>query len=163
MVHPERIRALNSRQENRRGECVLYWMQASQRTRDNHALEYAVAVCKGQTILPDDLHCPRTRLVVIENTHNRGGGTFYPVRTVCEIGQLCRQRGIVLHMDGARLLNACVAEGVEATAYTEHVDSVTLCFSKGLGCPVGCRSLRGGCRLPHCGAGLLLPAVGRRL
>ena len=90
-----------------------------------------------EAILPDDLHCPRTRLVVIENTHNGGGGTVYPVRTVREIGQLCRQRGIVLHMDGARLLNACVAEGVEVTAYTEHVDSVTLCFSKGLGCPVG--------------------------
>ena len=88
-------------------------------------------------IRPDNVHYSITRLVVIENTHNRGGGSVYPVQTVRGIAGVCRRHGLVLHMDGARLLDACVAEGVGPTEYTQHVDSVALCFSKGLGCPVG--------------------------
>jgi threonine aldolase len=86
---------------------------------------------------PDDLHAPRSRLVVIENTHNAGGGSVYPVEMVAEIGRVCHEIGLTLHMDGARLMNACVALGVTAPEYARHVDSVSLCLSKGLGCPVG--------------------------
>ncbi|MDP6439680.1 MAG: GntG family PLP-dependent aldolase [Candidatus Brocadiia bacterium] len=88
-------------------------------------------------IRPDNDHFPASRLVAIENTHNRGGGSVYPVETVRGIGEVCRRHNLVLHLDGARLLNACAAEGVDPADYTRHVDSVTLCFSKGLGCPVG--------------------------
>ncbi|MHC4789619.1 MAG: low-specificity L-threonine aldolase [Planctomycetota bacterium] len=91
----------------------------------------------GPAVKPPNVHFPRSRLVVIENTHNRGGGSLYPVGTVESIGEVCRERGLRLHMDGARLLNACVAAGVDPIDYTRHVDSVCLAFSKGLGCPVG--------------------------
>jgi threonine aldolase len=88
-------------------------------------------------VRPRDAHFPRSRLVVVENTHNRGGGSVYPVETVERIAGVCRNHGLALHMDGARLLNACVAAGVQPTDYTRHADSVTVCLSKGLGCPVG--------------------------
>jgi len=88
-------------------------------------------------VRPEDVHFPRTRLVVIENTHNRGGGSVYPVETVARIGAVCREHGLLLHMDGARLLNACVAAGASPADYTRHVDSASICLSKGLGCPVG--------------------------
>jgi threonine aldolase len=88
-------------------------------------------------IRPDNVHHGPTTLVCIENTHNRGGGAIYPVETVRAIADLVHQRGIRLHMDGARLMNACVATGLEPTAYTRHCDSASLCFSKGLGAPIG--------------------------
>ncbi|MFP4056914.1 MAG: low-specificity L-threonine aldolase [Candidatus Brocadiia bacterium] len=88
-------------------------------------------------IRPHNIHHGPTTLVCIENTHNRGGGSVYPVETVRGIAEVARRHGIRLHLDGARLLNACVATGQEPTAYTEHCDSATLCFSKGLGAPVG--------------------------
>lgn len=86
---------------------------------------------------PEDYHRPRTRLICIENTHNRGGGTIYPVELVRRISQLAAERRLSVHMDGARLLNATVASGVGPVEYTRYVDSVTLCLSKGLGAPVG--------------------------
>lgn len=88
-------------------------------------------------IRPHDPHHGPSTLVCIENTHNRGGGSIYPVDTVRGIADVCQRQGMRLHLDGARLLNACVALGVEATDYTQYVDSATLCFSKGLGAPVG--------------------------
>ncbi len=91
----------------------------------------------ASAVRPVNVHCPRTRLVVIENTHNRGGGSAYPVETVRGIAEVCREHGLFLHMDGARLFNACIATGAKATDYTRHVDSVSICLSKGLGCPVG--------------------------
>jgi len=91
----------------------------------------------ASAIRPADVHQPPTRLVIIENTHNRGGGSAYPVETVRGIGQVCRERGLRLHMDGARLFDACIATGAEPTDYARHVDSVSICLSKGLGCPVG--------------------------
>ncbi len=90
-----------------------------------------------EALRPYDDHLPITRMVAIENTHNRGGGSVYPVENVRGIGRVCRREDLILHMDGARLFNACVAEGVAPGEYAQHVDSVTLCFSKGLGCPVG--------------------------
>jgi threonine aldolase len=86
---------------------------------------------------PQDLHSARTSLVVLENTHNRGGGSVYPVQTVEAIAGACREQGLRLHMDGARLFDACVAAGCEPVDYARHVDSVTFCLSKSLGCPAG--------------------------
>ena len=88
-------------------------------------------------IRPADSHFPRSRLVIIENTNNRGGGAVWPLDTVADVSATARQHGLHVHLDGARLLNACAAAGCQPTDYTRHVDSVAMCFSKGLGAPVG--------------------------
>ena len=88
-------------------------------------------------IRPPDSHFPHTRLVIIENTTNRGGGSIWPVETVAAVGAAAHRHGLVLHIDGARLLNACVAGKLKPTDYTQHADSVSICFSKGLGAPIG--------------------------
>jgi len=88
-------------------------------------------------IRPDNAHYPHTRMIIVENTNNRGGGTIWPVEQVASLRALAERRNLHLHMDGARLLNACVARGLAPTDYTQHVHSVSLCFSKGLGAPVG--------------------------
>lgn len=88
-------------------------------------------------IRPPDVHFARSRLVILENTHNRGGGSVYPVETVQRIADVCREHDLQVYMDGARLLNACVATGAAPTDYTRHVDSVSICLSKSLGCPAG--------------------------
>jgi threonine aldolase len=88
-------------------------------------------------VRPLNAHFPHSRLVIIENTNNRGGGSIWPLETVADIRPVADRHGLHLHMDGARLMNACVATGRKPTEYTRHVDSVSLCFSKGLGAPVG--------------------------
>jgi len=88
-------------------------------------------------VRPQAAHYPNSRMVIIENTNNRGGGSVWPVETVAEVRAVADQHGLHLHMDGARLLNACVARGLKPTDYTRHVDTVSLCFSKGLGAPIG--------------------------
>jgi threonine aldolase len=80
---------------------------------------------------------PRTSLVVLENTHNRSGGTVYPISEIERIAALCRSKNLRLHLDGARLWNACIATGIAPQAYAEHFDTISVCFSKGLGAPVG--------------------------
>lgn len=82
-------------------------------------------------------HSPRSRLLVIEQTVNRGGGAVWPVQTIEEVAQAARRHGLVVHMDGARLLNAVVASKIPAKVMAAHCDSVWLDLSKGLGCPVG--------------------------
>ncbi len=84
-----------------------------------------------------DVHQPVTRVVQIENTHNLAGGVCYPLARVRALRRLTRAMGLALHMDGARLANAAVAQGVSAQEYGRLCDSATLCLSKGLGCPVG--------------------------
>jgi len=84
-----------------------------------------------------DYHFPITCLICLENTHNRGGGTIYPLKVVEEISQIARKHHLFLHMDGARLLNASVALKIDPIEYTRYVDSVILCLSKGLGAPIG--------------------------
>lgn len=84
-----------------------------------------------------DLHSVRSRLVCLENTHNRGGGTVYPLETVKAISGWARANGLAMHLDGARLWNAVVASGVPAKEWARHFDTVSVCFSKGLGAPVG--------------------------
>ncbi|MGB9700573.1 MAG: low-specificity L-threonine aldolase [Thermodesulfobacteriota bacterium] len=88
-------------------------------------------------IRPDDAHFPVSRLIIIENTHNRGGGTVFPLSKILEIRELANRRGLRMHMDGARLWNACVASGISPAQYAAPFDSVSVCLSKGLGCPAG--------------------------
>ena len=86
---------------------------------------------------PDDIHSPHTRLIWLENTHNRGGGTVHSLDSIREISELARSRKLALHLDGARLWNAVVSSGTPATTWAGHFDTVSVCFSKGLGAPVG--------------------------
>jgi threonine aldolase len=82
-------------------------------------------------------HQSPTRVVAIENTHNGSGGRVWPLAEVDSLVAGCRELGLRLHLDGARLLNAAVASGVPANEYGRRFDTVTLCLSKGLGCPLG--------------------------
>lgn len=84
-----------------------------------------------------NVHYPPTKLVCVENTHNVGGGAVWPLQSVAEVSEAARQAGLRVHMDGARLWNASVASGVSEGEYARHFDSVSVCFSKGLGAPVG--------------------------
>lgn len=86
---------------------------------------------------PADVHFPPTRLVCVENTHNRGGGKVWPLDRLAEVAATARQHGLKLHLDGARLWNASVASGVPEREYAALFDTVSVCFSKGLGAPVG--------------------------
>jgi threonine aldolase len=84
-----------------------------------------------------DAHQPISRLVCLENTHNRCGAVALTAGYTQEVGELAHQSGLFLHLDGARIFNAAVAHGVSATQLTEPADSVTFCLSKGLSAPVG--------------------------
>ncbi len=88
-------------------------------------------------IRPDDGHYVQTRLVCLENTHNRAGGRVHSLESVTEISAWARANGLKMHLDGARLFNAEVASGVPAAEWAKHFDTVSVCFSKGLGAPVG--------------------------
>jgi len=83
------------------------------------------------------MHTPRSRLLVVEQTSNLGGGTIWPLAQLQAISKAARDHDLSLHMDGARLMNAVVAAGVSAAEFSATVDSVWLDLSKGLGCPVG--------------------------
>jgi threonine aldolase len=80
---------------------------------------------------------PRTRVVAIENTHNRGGGAVYPLERVTALADLARRRGLALYLDGARLWNACAASGHPPAAYAAGATLASVCLSKGLGAPAG--------------------------
>ena len=82
-------------------------------------------------------HFPRSRVLAIENTHNRGGGAVYPLGLVKELSALARRRGLALYMDGARLFNASAASGVPVRDYAAEAALVSVCLSKGLGAPAG--------------------------
>jgi threonine aldolase len=85
----------------------------------------------------DNQHLCVSRLVCLENTTNVGGGRVYPQENIDRIGQWAHAQGLKVHMDGARLFNAVVAGGTSAADICRHVDTVSICFSKGLGCPMG--------------------------
>jgi len=86
---------------------------------------------------PTDPHKPLSRLVVLENTINKGGGCYYTVPEIAAIRQVCDEYGLILHLDGARLFNALVETGEPTEAYGQLFHSISICLSKGLGCPVG--------------------------
>jgi len=98
-----------------------------------------------EAIRPDDHHFPVTRLICLENTHNRGGGAIYPIDKMAEIYRLAKSKGLLVHLDGARLWNASVATGIRPHEYGQWADSVSVCLSKGLGAPIG--SLVAGSRI----------------
>ena len=88
-------------------------------------------------IRPDALHYPVTALIEIENTHNKAGGTIFPLGEIRRIRKVADAHGLAMHLDGARLFNAVVATGVEVDRWAEPFESVSICLSKGLGAPVG--------------------------
>jgi threonine aldolase len=88
-------------------------------------------------IRPDDPHHPITRLILLENTHNRCGGVALTVEYTQAAGELAREHGLQLHLDGARIFNAAIALGVRPAQLVDAADSVTFCLSKGLCAPVG--------------------------
>ena len=90
-----------------------------------------------QNINPDDFHYPVTRLVVAENTCNKGGGSCWDYSMLREISQVCADNNLKIHLDGARIFNALIATGQQAAEYGKIFDSISICFSKGLGAPVG--------------------------
>ena len=84
-----------------------------------------------------NVHYAPTSVIVIENTHNRGGGSVWPIRAIGDIRQLARERGLRLHLDGARIWNAMVATNTSLANWASMFDTMTACFSKGLGAPIG--------------------------
>ena len=95
------------------------------------------AAAVEQALRPLDPHFPPTRLVCVENTHNRSGGHIFPLETIQEIAKVCNHHDLRLHLDGARFWNACVATGISEADYAAPFDTISVCFSKGLGAPVG--------------------------
>ena len=88
-------------------------------------------------IRAENVHYPRTALVCLENTHNRDGGAAVSVEAMDAVAEVAHRRGLRVHVDGARIFNAAVALGVPASRVVRGADSITFCFSKGLGCPAG--------------------------
>jgi threonine aldolase len=88
-------------------------------------------------IRDDNLHLPPTRVISIENTHNRAGGHIFPFDEMKTIKALAERHGLYVHLDGARLANAHVETGIAFADYFKCADTVSMCFSKGLGAPVG--------------------------
>lgn len=91
----------------------------------------------SQWLNPDDVHYPVTRLVSLEDTSNRGGGAVYDFNEIKKISSFCKEKGLALHLDGARLMNALTVNGIAPKDYATAFDSISLCLSKGLGAPVG--------------------------
>ena len=91
----------------------------------------------SKVLRDEDIHYPRTTLLCMENTHNRAGGTITSPQIMEKIYLYANQRNISVHLDGARIFNASTALGIKPEMFTQHVDSIMFCLSKGLGAPVG--------------------------
>jgi len=106
-----------------------------------HTLKGKRGVLSAEQILdhirPQDIHIPPTTLICLENTHNRAGGTIYPIEEIKKIREATKPLGIKMHLDGARLWNATVATGIPLDQYARWFDSVSVCLSKALGAPIG--------------------------
>ncbi len=92
-------------------------------------------------IRPKNEHCPLTKIVELENTHNRHGGSVCPPEHIAEIAAVCRENDLHFHLDGARIWNAHIASGVSLAEYARHFDTLAVCLSKGLGAPLGSLTL----------------------
>jgi len=90
-----------------------------------------------EALRPANIHFPPTKLLVLENTHNRGGGTVWPIDQLESVTKTAHDAGLKTHLDGARLFNATAATGIAEKEYAKHFDTISVCFSKGLGAPVG--------------------------
>lgn len=85
----------------------------------------------------NEYYFPKTKLICLENTHNRAGGVIIPIKNIRAISTYAREYGIKMHLDGARIFNAIAETGISLEDYAYHFDTISFCFSKGLGCPVG--------------------------
>ena len=112
----------------------LFGISARPVTAEGHLLTVAHL---EDRVRPDDVHHPRTRLITLENTHNRGGGRVLPYDEVVRICAWAKGLGLARHLDGARLFNAVSASGISAADWSQHFDTISVCFSKGLGAPIG--------------------------
>ena len=90
-----------------------------------------------KAIRSEDIHHPYSGLICLENTHNKAGGKVVPIEIMKAIYEIAKEKDIPVHLDGARLFNAAVASGVPVTEFTQYVDTVQVCLSKGLSAPVG--------------------------
>lgn len=88
-------------------------------------------------IRPPNSHFAKSRMVIVENTNNRGGGAVWPMDNIIAIRDVCARHGFHYHLDGARLMNACIATGRKPADFARNFDSLSMCFSKGLGAPIG--------------------------
>jgi threonine aldolase len=102
-------------------------------TNGRFAPEQVVAEIRDRT----SVHVAPTQIVALENTHNSSGGRVWPLQEIDAMVATCREHELAAHLDGARLVNAATATGVESARIARGFDTVTLCFSKGLGCPLG--------------------------
>ncbi|WP_444684045.1 threonine aldolase family protein [Alkalicoccus luteus] len=118
------------------GAAISAFAGAQSRTLPHQGGQIALDVLK-KSVRSDDIHYPETGLIWLENTHNRGGGTYLPEAYLQEVRAIADQAGIPVHMDGARLFNAAEASGMSAAHIASFTDSVQFCLSKGLGAPVG--------------------------
>ena len=126
-------------------QCHMFWYEAGAPAAISGVMCRLIEGDRGvftgddvrSAVRPADVHFPRTTLACVEDTHNRGGGTVWPIEQIADVAAAARGAGLKLHLDGARLWNAAVASGVSEAARARDFDSVTVCFSKGLGAPVG--------------------------
>lgn len=88
-------------------------------------------------IRPNNIHYPLTKLVCLENTSNKGGGSYYTLSEITAIAAVCQENNLAFHLDGARVFNALMAANESPTPYGQYFDSISVCLSKGLGAPVG--------------------------
>jgi threonine aldolase len=106
-----------------------------------NALDGERGVITRERIAPhiraENLHCPVTRVIAVENTHNRAGGRIFPIDLMRDVKALAESKGLKVHLDGARIANASVASGISFREYGACADTLSMCFSKGLGAPVG--------------------------
>ncbi len=100
-----------------------------------------------EMIRPNSYRHPHTALIEIENTHNRAGGIIFPLEEIKRIREIANKYNIPMHLDGARIWNASVATGISLREYARYFDSVSVCFSKGLGAPVGSQRIRCVCHM----------------
>jgi len=97
-----------------------------------------------ESVRPLNIHVPLTKMVALENTHNRHGGTVMPQAEILKVKEVCQEFGLFFHLDGARIWNAHIASGVSLDELTKPFDSVSVCLSKGLGAPIGSMILGSG-------------------
>ncbi len=125
--------------------CHIFWYEGAAAAALAGVQLHPVPGNKG-ILKPDDIlsrvrtknvHFPPSRLLCIENTHNRAGGTCWSLGEVKDVSAAAHSKGLKVHMDGARIFNAAIATGVSVADYAKEVDSVQFCLSKGLGAPIG--------------------------
>src|SRR5687768_1775994 len=119
------------------GPARLWGVQAVPLESPGKNGQLPVSALRGALRSRSDVHQPRSRLVILEETHNLSGGRVLPLSYLQEAAEFCRTAGLALHLDGARIFNAAVAMGCEAREIAAVADTVMFCVSKGLGAPVG--------------------------